>query len=208
MCVMTQDYYGAHFLFSQNMTRPLLTPQEFASVMSSKERLIKSSPSFQSSLVRHIISKETHPARAGDIETFFGPGRMPGTSSIGERKRVPELFQDTMEDKIETFDRWLDRSLNRILLRLSDCFPTVSDLMSSGRSRERLIETTSIILEFTDKDGVALCDLIPQQMYEDVFIRMIMMMVTKDINADAPYLYETFNSICHRLAISLIHILF
>ena len=65
------------------------------------------------------------PAPPGDIEYFFGPDRMPGTSSIGERKRFPELFQDTPEDKIETYDHWLDRTLNSTVLRLAECSPAV-----------------------------------------------------------------------------------
>ena len=163
-----------------------------------------SSPSFRSGLVRHIISKEMTPAPPGDIETFFGPDRMPGTSSIGERKRFPELFQDTPEDKIETYDHWLDRTLNSTVLRLAECSPAVFPMTSSSRLREKLIETIRIILDFTDQKGEPLCELIPQQMYEDVFIRMIMMIVHKDMHADAPCLYGPFNRICHRLAVSLV----
>ncbi|QTA89654.1 hypothetical protein [Desulfonema magnum] len=186
------------------MTLTLSFHQKFKAVISSSEQLAGSSPLFQSEMVRLILSKENNAAPENRIEPFFGPHRVPGTSSIGLRKGFPELFQDTLKDRVETYDNWLNRIVTRTLMRMKNGSPVASATALSGEFREEVTEKVRIILEFRDNRGHPLCELIPQQMYEDVFIRMIMMITEKDTSPDEPYLYETFNKICHRLAMSLI----
>jgi hypothetical protein len=143
-------------------------------------------------------------ASSNRIERFLGPYRIPGTSSIGLRRRLPELFQDTLDDSVETYDRWLTRILKKTILRIKTHLMGVSWQKPPIRFQDELIEKVRIILDFKDNDGIPLCELIPQQMYEDVFIRIIMMIIEEDAAPDEPHLYLTFNRICHRLAMSLI----
>jgi hypothetical protein len=184
--------------------RELSFYEEFTAAISSPKRLKESSSSLQSGLVDHLLSKEKKAASRIGIERFFGPYRVPGTSSIGLRRVCPELFQDTIHDAIEPYDQWLTRTVNSILLRMASYHPAGFGLTVSARFREELVEKVRLILDFRDKNGTLLCDLIPQQMYEDVFIRMLTMMIEKKTTVDEPYLYETFNKMCHRLAMSLL----
>ena len=59
-------------------------------------------------------------------------------------------------------------------------------------AQDELAEKIKVILDFKDSRGRLLCDLIPQQMYEDIFIRIIMMIVEKEIVIDEPYVYQPF----------------
>lgn len=178
--------------------------EEFKAAIASPKRLKASSPLLQSGLVDRLLSKEKKAASRKGIERFFGPYRLPGTSSIGLRRLCPELFQDTIHDTIEPYDQWLERTVNTIILRMASHHPAGSGLNVSARFREELVEKVSLILDFKDKNGTLLCNLIPQQMYEDVFVRMLTMMIEKKTTVDEPYLYEMFNRMCHRLAMSLL----
>jgi hypothetical protein len=177
---------------------------KFKAIISSPKQLNASSPSFQSDLLRLILSKEMNVAPSKRIERFFGPYRIPGTSSIGQRRLLPELFQDTLEDRVETYDQWLTRILKQTILRMKTHHSVLSGQNLSVRFQDELIEKVRIMLDFKDKDGTLLCEMIPQQMYEDVFIRMIIMIIEKDVAPDEPYIYLTFNRISHRLAMSLL----
>ncbi|RJP77153.1 MAG: hypothetical protein C4522_16240 [Desulfobacteraceae bacterium] len=181
-----------------------LFQKQFAPMISSIPRLMNASRLFQARMVRLILSREKHIASPDRIARFFGPYRMPGTSSIGLRKRSPELFQDTREDGIETYGHWIGRMINQTLKRMERCHASLSGKNLSEQFREELVEKIRIILEFRDEEGTPLCELIPQQMYEDVFITMILMILETDTAPAAPNLYKAFNGICHRLALSLI----
>ncbi len=61
-----------------------------------------------------------------------------------------------------------------------------------------------MLLEYQTPHGAALADAIPQQMYEDIFIRMVMLLVDVADSRQEANLYQEFNALCRRIALALI----
>jgi hypothetical protein len=164
----------------------------------------ETSREFENALTHAILCQECDLAETHLVERYFGPSRTPGTTSIGERLRNPEIFQDTTESQLETFSAWVYRSVAKILNRMQNksYLPveielTPSYLIEVGQKIERM-------LSFKTPGGVHLYDAIPQQMYEDIFIRMVEWIIAYDLPESSFNFYLEFNAICHRIALALI----
>ena len=189
------------------MNNPISFHKTFKYFIHSRKALKSAPQSFKNDLIKAILSKEINSATPNDIEKYFGPRRMPGTAVIGIRLQRPELFQDTIDSELETYDIWLHRILSQTVKQV------IHKQTISGTSKCDLLKTETLIhrmkelLELVDADGFLLRDLIPQQMYEDVFIQMTLMILTGNPVPEIPYFYQEFNEIGHRLAFRLIRCL-
>ncbi|MFW5635996.1 MAG: hypothetical protein ACOC3A_05010, partial [Thermodesulfobacteriota bacterium] len=155
-------------------------------------------------LTRFILFREPHPASRDDLERYFGPHRLPGTAPIGLRRHRPELFQDTLNAACPPYGDWLARSLNRGLDSALAAQPPQNRHLLTERGRNDLLQAVGRILEYRTEAGTALQDVIPQQMYEDVFMRMIGLLLYPDHPEREIHLYRGFNALCHRLGLVLL----
>ncbi len=192
---------------SSQIEFPYLFYKEFKGRVLYSKSLQDAPQSFKNNLIRLVLSKENNPASRNQIKKYFGPWRMPGTSSIGLRHQYPELFQDTLDSKKETYDNWLKRTLTQTVNRLFLKQGIVFEINEANLKRKTLIDRIKTILELEDSNGFLLRDLIPQQIYEDVFIHMALIMLSGHPAPEEPCLYLEFNEICHRLAMTLINFL-
>ncbi|HTP09559.1 MAG TPA: hypothetical protein VMP08_14990 [Anaerolineae bacterium] len=135
---------------------------------------------------------------------YFGPPRFPGTTSIGYRQRNPEIFQDTTESTYETYPDWVRRSLSSILrkMEIKGLLPASDDLPNAPT--EEIVQKIDKMLTFEALGGVPLCEAIPQQLYEDIFIRMVALLLEEESTSATINFYREFNAICHRIALALI----
>ncbi len=179
----------------------------FSFILNSSESVQDAPQSFKNDLIRAILSGEDNVAAPDDIGKYFGPPKMPGTAVIGMRLRRPELFQDTIHSNMETYDVWLDRILDQIVKQViyKDTISRTSQF--NPQLTETVIPRIKGWLELADTHGTLLRDLIPQQMYEDVFIQMVLMITTGNSKPEIPCFYREFNEIGYRLAFSLIQCL-
>ena len=67
----------------------------------------------QYALAHCMLYGEPKPAIPENLLRYFGPRQFPGTTSIGYRQTHPEIFQDTLDTPLETFDVWLERAVMR-----------------------------------------------------------------------------------------------
>jgi hypothetical protein len=176
----------------------------FRSILNSSESVQATPQSFKDDLIKAIISRETNAADPNEIRKYFGSRKTPGTAVIGMRLERPELFQDTIYSNMETYDVWLDRILDQIVKQViyKDTISRTSQ--PNRRLTETLIPRIKEWLELADTDGTLLRDLIPQQMYEDVFIQMVLLIKTGNPEPEIPCFYQEFNEIGYLLALSLI----
>ena len=160
---------------------------------------------FQKDLVAVMLSGEPHPAAPSAIETCFGPLRLPGTSSIGLRKEQPEIFQDTLKDRKETYGGWL----KRVLFQMMD--PIFKDQTLSLPDPKpdpfEIFEKVKTILEFRSDRGGRFCDHVSQQSYEDVFMQILLPVLFNTFDYDRPHPYERFNAICRKIALAVLEML-
>jgi len=155
-------------------------------------------------LTRFILFREPHPASRDDLGRYFGPHRLPGTAPIGLRRHRPELFQDTLNEACPPYADWLARSLSRSLDSALAAQPLQNRRVVTERGRSDILQTVGRILEYRTESGTALQDVIPQQMYEDVFMRMIGLLLYPDHPEREIHLYRGFNVLCHRLGLVLL----
>lgn len=142
-----------------------------------------------------------NPAPKHNIARYFGPHRLPGTSSIGLRKTHPELFQDTLDSPFETYPDWVDRTVHKILTPMNGTgFPSQPDDDAQGR----IVRKTMELLEAPNADGTPLHDETPQQIYEDVFIRLVALAAGPAPTPPETHPYAAFNALCHRIGLRLI----
>ncbi|MGD8891138.1 MAG: hypothetical protein PVF53_22160 [Desulfobacterales bacterium] len=162
----------------------------------------------QHELTHRILFCEPNPASQHDISRYFGPYRFPGTTSIGYRRTHPEIFQDTLDSRLEPYNKWLKRSVAKTACAVMDA--------KAGRHRrntiedpaiERIVDKVAEFLQFTTADGVRLADAIPQQLYEDTFVRIISYIRHPDDRLHEPHLYREFNALCHRIGLALLDVL-
>ncbi|OPL16673.1 MAG: hypothetical protein AVO38_07195 [delta proteobacterium ML8_D] len=179
----------------------------FRSILNSSESVHDAPQSFKNDLIRIILSREDNVAAPDDIGEYFGPPKMPGTAVIGMRLRRPELFQDTIHSNMETYDVWLDRILDQIVKQVIDKDTTFRTSPLNPRLTETVIPRIKEWLELADNQGTRLQDLIPQQMYEDVFIQMVLMITTGNPKPEIPCFYREFNEMGYRLAFTLMQCL-
>lgn len=179
--------------------------KEFEQKVVSASLLADASWKFQASLSGFLLSTECAPASIERIESIFGTTRLPGTLPIGRRIEDPALFQDTLDSDMETYDAWLFRNIESLCntMRLYRAVPFGNDERSM--SIEDICEKIAVMLAFQSPYGSRLDAAIPVQMYEDIFIRMISMIVVGKTNPEQPFLYRELNAIGHRIACALLY---
>ena len=158
----------------------------------------------QHAVARAVLFQEPHPADVASCERYFGPPRLPGTVPIGRRKTHPELFQDTLASPLESYEGWLARTLARTLRetmtgRFGECASGEGDGVA-----ESTVQAAAGVLEYATASGLALCDAIPQQTYEDVFVRTIGMVVDGRHSRKGRHPYHAFNALGRRLGLALL----
>lgn len=151
----------------------------------------------QHRITRQVLFREIRPASADAVGRYFGPPRMPGTAVVGLRRRRPELFQDSIHSPLETYACWRDRTLSTLLAVMIDRRSADSATLFDIGPRE-IVDAAAAVLDLFTPDGVPLYDAVPQQIYEDAFIRILSLF-------SAPrkaHPYREFNALCHRIALA------
>jgi hypothetical protein len=159
---------------------------------------------FQQAVSQAILCQELDLAEKDAAARYFGPYRLPGTMSIGYRRNHPEIFQDTTESAMESFDAWVNRSVGKILKKMKDKGALSAGMPLTEQFQAEMVRKISLLLEFETAEGVRLRDAIPQQTYEDIFIRMVMLVWEGEPPDETMNFYEEFNAIGHRIALALI----
>lgn len=149
----------------------------------------------------NLTKDRGNPAAEQAIARYFGPQRFPGTTSIGLRKIRPEIFQDTLESPFETYPDWVDRTVRNLLNAMDGtALSGPPDEETQGRTVRKIME----MLESPTVNGTPLHDEIPQQMYEDVFIRLVALVLDPAAPSFERHPYAAFNALCHRIGLRLI----
>jgi hypothetical protein len=160
----------------------------------------------QQALAHHILYREPCPASQTDISRYFGPRRLPGTTSIGYRQTHPEIFQDTLDARPEPYDEWLERNVARTAHAIIEAEAGCHN-GAENESVQQMVEQAVIMLAFKTIDGVTLADAIPQQVYEDTFVRMLSHIRHPAGSGHEPHMYRNFNALCHRIGLALLNAL-
>ncbi|GBC59708.1 hypothetical protein DENIS_0649 [Desulfonema ishimotonii] len=157
----------------------------------------------QQRLSQYVLCPEPHPAPRKDIARYFGPRRFPGTISVGARKDHPDIFQDTLDSAYETYPRWLARTVASALnVFVNGQKPSCPS--PDKREIRNTVRTVAAVLEFQTADRIPLCEAVPQQMYEDVFMRILSLFIRRHGPARQLHPYREFNALCHRIGLLLI----
>ncbi len=148
------------------------------------------------SLACQILFRESPPATSGQAAAYFGPERLPGTLPIGARKTHPHLFQDSLDADLVGYESWLypelDRSL-QALMAAKSAYPL------SPTSCRRIQREAARILELPAAPGLPLHQAIPQQLYQDIFLRLLSQVMAGSAALAQVHCYRAFNSLCLRL---------
>ena len=159
----------------------------------------------QYALTRHMLYREPKPALPEDLLRYFGPQRFPGTTSIGYRKNHPEIFQDTLDAPLEAFDVWLERTAKRTTIAVIKVEAGCQHhTPAKNMSIPQIVDHVARILSFKTAEGSTLADAIPQQVYEDTFVRIISHIRHPHGCGPALHMYREFNALCHRIALALL----
>ncbi len=147
---------------------------------------------------RSILYLEPEPPPRDAVERYFGSRRLPGTVPIASRKNRPDLFQDTLASPRSSYSAWLEKTVSQS-----------TDTLMPGRSlsdkdASRLLRGVKEMLGQPVEEGISLEGSIPQQMVEDVFLRMVRSLVPEGKISDGRHPYEAFNALCHRVAVLLL----
>ncbi len=161
----------------------------------------------QHKLTDRILFREPSPAAPDDISRYFGPPRFPGTTSIGYRQTHPDIFQDTLDSKLELYDEWLERSVTRTSCAFIEAEAGDRNSSAENTSVEQMIEQVAEILTFKTASGISLADAIPQQVYEDTFVRILSYIRHPAGSGHEPHMYFNFNALCHRIGLALLNVL-
>ncbi len=159
-------------------------------------------------LTRQILFRELPPAPPAVVERYFGPSRFPGTTAIGYRRTHPEIFQDTLDSRLESYEEWLTAQVARMVesIRAAGIGGAIGQAIKDWPDH-RLAERFDFWLDYRTDSGDLLADAIPQQMYEDVFIRMILSITRVKTGTGEPHLYRNFNALCHRIGMALLTVI-
>jgi hypothetical protein len=157
------------------------------------------SPGVTPAPARSILFLEPEPPPRDAVERYFGSRRLPGTASIASRKTRPDLFQDTLDSPRVPYQEWLEKTVSESVEALlpGRCF--------TDRDESRLMRGVAEMLGQSVEEGLSLEASIPQQMVEDVFLRMVRFLVPEGKISDGRHPYEAFNALCHRVAVLLLH---
>lgn len=114
------------------------------------------------------------------------------------QKNRPDLFQDTLASPRSSYSAWLEKTVSQS-----------TDTLMPGRSlsdkdASRLLRGVKEMLGQPVEEGISLEGSIPQQMVEDVFLRMVRSLVPEGKISDGRHPYEAFNALCHRVAVLLL----
>ena len=159
---------------------------------------------FQRAFTQAVLCQELDLARVDDVARYFGTPRFPGTTSIGYRQKNPGIFQDTTESACETYPDWVYRSVSNILkkMKAKGFLPAGAEL--ADEYTQDIAQKISRVLEFGTSDGSPLCEAIPQQLYEDMFIRMVALFIQGELPSETTNFYKEFNAVCRRISLALI----
>ncbi|MGD9175441.1 MAG: hypothetical protein PVF29_14855 [Desulfobacterales bacterium] len=159
----------------------------------------------QYALAHRMLYGEPKPAIPENLLPYFGPRRFPGTTSIGYRQTHPEIFQDTLDATLETFDVWLERAVMRTASAIAKA-EAGCQRRSPAKTTPlpQMVEKVARILSFKTTEGGTLADAIPQQVYEDTLVRIISHIRHPDGNSSEPHMYREFNALCHRIGLALL----
>lgn len=167
--------------------------------------MMKSNRDFEQRFTRDILFREPDPAAPADMERYFGPLRFPGTTSIGYRRLRPEIFQDTLNSRLETYPEWLKAQVMRTVGAVRHVRSGAAINTAPGdRPVQETVEAVEKILGYPTDSGRLLADDIPQQMYEDVFVRIVLSLTQSPGYAQEPHLYKNCNALCHRIGMVLL----
>ncbi len=148
-----------------------------------------------------ILFQEPFPGDIEKMARYFGPYRLPGTTSIGLRKTRPDLFQDTENSPFETYPEWIDRTVRQTVGQLAPFLFKDLKIVLKKTDVSAIVNRIVTVLEDETSMGPALNEAIPQQMYEDVFIRMVLSIFYPGRRYRVPHLYREFNTLCLRLGL-------
>jgi hypothetical protein len=151
-----------------------------------------------------LLYGDCSPAGPEKIAKWFGPWRVPGTTSIGLRKTRPELFQDTLDSPCESYENWLTRTVSGTLNALLRAQGPASGKRITDGELSAITGMVFNVLELQTPFGVPLNELIPQQMYEDAFVKVLTRLMDPSGRSSQPHLYREFNALCERIAMALI----
>ena len=160
----------------------------------------------QYALTQRILYRDPSPALPDDLSRYFGPPSFPGTTSIGYRKEHPEVFQDTLDARLEMYDSWLARNVTGIARAMIETEAGYRN-RAKKESIEQMVEQAVKMLAFKTIDGITLADAIPQQVYEDTFVRILSYIRNSDGRHQEPHMYRNFNAICHRIGMAMLQVL-
>ena len=75
---------------------------------------------------------------------------------------------------------------------------------TKNMSIPQIVDHVARVLSFKTAEGSTLADAIPQQLYEDIFVRIISHIRHPDGCGPAPHMYREFNALCHRIGLALL----
>ncbi len=161
----------------------------------------------QHELTRFLLHREPRPASGGEKEWYFASSRLPGTMSVGLRKTSPEIFQDTCHTPLESYGTWLHRTLGGILQSLTAAGVFPGRPARDASEVAAILRAGEMILDFETAEGHPLHEAVPQQMYEDVFVRILCFLKAPETLFQEIHLYRPFNALCRRFGLMLIDLM-
>ena len=158
--------------------------------------------SIGSQVVGAVLGIPDDVATDAEVEALFGDPYEPGTFTIAERKQAsPFLYpQDNLG-----YDTWIRSEIESDLSELeSKVDAPLGDLcIPSGQDRDRLVAMIVQLFNYEVQTGTALCELVANQEYTDVFRRAICGFVAGDPDAEFDT-YASFNNLGRRLAFGVL----
>ena len=135
--------------------------------------ILKVNKAARPAFISRFISPRMPAASPDKIERLFDKGFIPGTFYVGERLFNADFLRP--EDRIGTFRQWIHAQVKSELGRIKRASPShiqnaVNCEATYGLPLEDLVYLT---LFLKDEKGVMLMNKIPNQIFQDIFLRII-----------------------------------